>query len=780
MARPEIANARALVPILMVDDQPARLLTYEALLAGLPVNCVRALSGREALEKLLAQSFAVILLDVQMPEMDGFEVARLVRQSPRHELTPIIFVTGVSFTEFDQLKGYQAGAIDYLSVPVVPEIFRSKVAVLVELHRRQEEFATLELAMAAERATREPQPAPDPTETARRTRAIFEHPTDMTIVLQAKRDSSGAVHDWTYSDANKNALRVLKHTRESLIGRRVSELVPARASIAIRNCTHVLETGEILRYELRFGERDHLVTIFPIGDDCVASTALDITDSRQLEARLRASEARYHTLIEHAPVAVIHSTVDGKIEYVNAAFCSLLGYASEDLKNKTWQAFIHPDDLAEDWDFSARALAGDIANYTTEQRFVRQDGTAIWVILFGSFVFDANHHALQRIGVAIDVTARRKATEALQDADRRKDEFLSLLAHELRNPVAPILNVAHVMSRSLTKSDPNHPLIGIVQRQTVHLSRLLDDLLDVARITQGRIELRCEPIPLSQCVEAAIETASPSIRERGHRLIVTPMTESPTVDVDPIRIAQCISNLLINAAKYSPPGEKIHLRQFIEGKVAVVQVADTGIGIAAEDIPKMFEFFTQARRVSDGSQGGLGLGLSICRRLVEMHGGEVAGRSEGLGRGATFEIRLPTVERQTEGVAPVDASPTHQRVLIVDDNRDAADSLALLLEQDGHVVQATYSGESALSVVKEFSPDVVLLDLGLPGIDGYETARRLKPLAPAVCIVALSGYGQLEDRRRTAAAGFHGHLTKPVDPDVLAQEMIKLRARQHT
>jgi PAS domain S-box-containing protein len=759
--------------ILMVDDQPARLLTYEALLAGLPVTCVRALSGKEALEKLLTQSFALILLDVQMPEMDGFEVARLIRQHPRHELTPIIFVTGVSFNEFDQLKGYQVGAVDYLSVPVVPEIFRSKIAVLTELHRRQDEFSQLAHGQdAADIAKREVRASADAVETARRTRAIFEHPSDMTLVLEAERDASGAIQDWVYCDANRMALSILNHTRESLLGRRVSEIVPARAKTAIANCTRVLETGETVRYELHFGGRDHLVTIFRIGVDCVASTALDITDRKHLERELRASEARYQTLIEHAPVAVAHTAIDGKFQYINSAFCKLVGYSAEELKGKTWQDITHPDDQAEEWTLGARAIMGEIGHYTTERRVVCKDGSDVWVTLFGNFVFDSNQQAIQRVNVAIDITTRKQALEQLKESDRRKDEFLALLAHELRNPIAPILNVAHVMSRSLTKNDPHHPLVGIVQRQTVHLSRLLDDLLDVARITQGRLELRREWVLLSHCVETAIETVNPAIRERGHRLVVAPIDESPQIHVDPVRIAQAIANLLSNATKFSPPGETILLKQLLEGETAVIQVCDNGIGIAPEYLARIFELFTQSERITDRSRGGLGLGLALAKNLIEMHGGTVTASSEGLGKGSLFEIRLPlTFDTKSRSVSnPID-EPQPLRVLIVDDNQDAANSLALLLQQDGHDVRATYTGEQALRLVPEFLPEMVLLDLGLPGIDGYETAQRLQLIAPEARIVALSGYGQPEDRKRTAAAGFDGHLTKPVDPDVLAKEM---------
>jgi signal transduction histidine kinase len=630
--------------ILLVDDQPARLLSYEAILLGLGVQCVRALSGAQALERLLEQEFAAILLDVNMPEMDGFEVARLVREHPRMERTPIIFVTAVHVSELDRLKGYELGAIDYIAVPVVPEILRSKVAVLVELHQRRGQLQALNAALSAARTKLDAEHQMALAERDAQLQAIFEHPTDLTTILKAQRDAAGEIVDWIYVSANRNAAALLKLPREQVIGRRMSEIVPDRAAKLAQQCRHVLETGEIVRYESQFADRNLVVTLFAAGKDCVISSVQDVTEQRRLQA-------------------------------------------------------------------------------------------------------------------------------ALEDTDRRKDEFLAMLAHELRNPVAPITTAAELLSR-LVPHQNQQTLVGIIQRQAVHLGRLLDDLLDVARITQGRIELQREVVDVGACIQLAIETAEPLIRSKAHRLTVTQTLGALYVSVDKVRLGQCMANVLVNAAKYTPDGGEICIRSYLDGQHVVVDIQDNGIGIAPEFLPRIFDLFTQAERGLDRSQGGLGVGLTVCKQIIEMHGGSVVASSPGWDRGATFTMRLPIAERpMVAAAATPQKSDSLLRVLIVDDNRDAADSLAMLLQFDGRQTLCAYSGEAALQQVAAFEPQLVLLDIGLPGLDGYEVARRLKADFPKLRVIALSGYGQVEDRQRSAAAGFDAHLVKPVDLEALKRAL---------
>lgn len=651
--QPAAGEAQSAAPrasILLVDDQPARLLSYEAVLYGLGVQCVRALSGPQALERLLEQEFAAILLDVNMPEMDGFEVARLVREHPRLERTPIIFVTAVNVSELDRLKGYELGAIDYIAVPVVPDILRSKVAVLVELYQRRGQLKAVNAELTAARAQLTAEHEKAIAERDAQLQAVFEHPTDLNAILKAERDASGEIVDWIYTNANRNVAVLLGRPRSEVIGKRMSELVPDRAAEGSATCKHVLESREIVRYESEFGGRDLVVTLFAAGNEHVVSSVQDTTEQRNLQ-------------------------------------------------------------------------------------------------------------------------------RALHETHRRKDEFLAMLAHELRNPVAPIANAAELLSR-LVPQDNQRTLVGIIQRQAVHLGRLLDDLLDVARITQGRIELRREVIDVASCVHLAIETAEPLIRSKGHQLALTQMLDPIYVSADKVRLAQCISNMLVNAARYTPHGGEIRVRPYVDGREAVVEIADNGIGIAPEFLPRIFDLFAQSERGLDRSQGGLGVGLTVCKQIVEMHSGTVVASSAGWGQGATFTIRLPLVE--PPAMTPPTATPQPDsllRVLIVDDNRDAADSLAMLLQFEGRQTLCVYSGEEALSVLAPFDPQLVLLDIGLPGIDGYEVARRLKAAAPTLRVIALSGYGQLEDRQRSSAAGFDAHLVKPVDLDALKR--VLAHASQH-
>ena len=877
--------------ILLVDDQPSRLLTYESILSGLGVDCVWAFSGTEALGRLLKDDFAVILLDVNMPGMDGFEVARLVREHPRLERTPIIFVTAVNVSEFDRLRGYEVGAIDYIAVPIVPEILRSKVAVLVELHRRRSELQQLNHALAEARAQRDAEHAKALAYKEAQLRAVFEHPTAVIVVLRAERNADDEVTDWIYHEANASALELLGTTRDALIGRRVSEVIPPdRAGVVRDRCTRVLLTNTPAHYESRFGTRDFLATIYSIGDDCVVSSGVDVTERSRAEAALRDSERRYRALVEDAPVAVAHNTMDGRFEYANHAFCDLVGYTLDELRTMTWQEITHPDDLPEDLALGRRVLTHQQPHYTLEKRYIRKNGSTVWVELFGNFVLDDRGKPVQGVAVAIDISARKQADAALrqseerfrdlannidqfawtcdalgyatwyndrwyqytgttfeqtrgegwkalhdpahlprvmagmqraidtgepwedtfplrgkdgqyrwflsraipirddsgqvvrwfgtntdvtaqrelqlalQETDRRKDEFLAMLAHELRNPVAPIGNVAEVLSRVLADDEEKRRLAEIIRRQSMHLSRLLDDLLDVARVTQGRIELRRAIVPLASCIHQAVETAQPLIREREHRLTLSETFQPLHVNADRMRIAQAIGNVINNAAKYTHPGGDIRIRTFTDNGQAAIEVSDNGVGISPEFLPKVFDLFAQNDRSLDRSQGGLGIGLAVCRKLIDMHGGTVSASSAGAGRGATFTIRLPLADAAPDAAATAQPSPAPtRRVLIVDDNRDSADSLAMLLELEGHDVRAVYSAMDALEQVTAFAPEIVLLDIGLPGMNGYDVAQRITGMPRPPRLVAVSGYARREDKERSAAAGFSAHLVKPVD-----------------
>ncbi|HEU4992792.1 MAG TPA: response regulator [Luteimonas sp.] len=538
MAAPLTANDPAIdaapVNILLVDDQPGRLLTYRAILEPLGERLVEASSGEEALKLLMEDEYAVILLDVNMPGLDGFETAHMIHQHPRFEKTPIIFVTAVNVTDMDRLRGYKLGAVDYVMVPVIPEILRSKVVVLAELYRKRRELRRANATLEAEKA------------------------------------------------------------RE--LGRLNDSLRSANAELA------------------------------------------------ELVARLR-------------------------------------------------------------------------------------------------------------------------------DADRRKDEFLATLAHELRNPLAPLLNAVNVRRLSETAAAAD-PLQGLMERQLALLVRMIDDLLDVARVTQGKLELRRTPTTLREVLDSAIETAHPVLRHGRHELRVELPDEALVLDGDAARLSQVFANLLNNAAKYSDAGSPIAVSARADGDAIEVVVSDQGIGLDEAQARSIFEMFVQAHAAADRAGGGLGIGLTLVRQLVGMHGGTVEARSAGPGRGSEFVVRLPRAPAGTAApAAPArDAGATAtgggvrgRRALVLDDNRDAADTLSMMLDLLGFQVRTLYDPALFEETFAAFPAEAVFLDVGMPGRSGYDVAAALRasPGGRDVLLVAVTGWGQPEDRRRSRDAGFDRHLVKP-------------------
>ena len=526
-------------PILVVDDQPLNLDAIDAVLAQTGCRLVRATSADQALLALLEQDFAAIVLDIKMPGMNGIDLADLIKARPRSRHVPILFLTAHMFNEREILRGYGAGAVDYLTKPVHAEILRSKIAVFVELFRKTRDLARMNDALRSE-----------------------------------------------------------------------------------------------------------------------------------MEERARAEEA--------------------------------LRIANQDLEARV-----------------------------------------------------------------------RERTQALEQADRRKDEFLAMLGHELRNPLAPILSAIEVMQ-------PNAPEAahvqarGVVRRQVRQMARLIDDLLDVGRITSDRFVLRTAVVELSAVVAAAVETSRPLIHERRHELtVVSPDTPSMLV-ADAARLSQVLANLLTNAAKYTPPGGRIGLTVEVNETGVTIRVVDSGVGIDPAVLPTIFDLFVRIDHADGIGSGGLGIGLALARRLVEMHGGRLQANSQGPGHGAEFVIWLPpTVIAPADSAGPAgiqhDPDPKRLRVLVVDDNDDAAEMMTTMLGQWGYDARPASDGRGALAVAETFAPEVVLLDLGLPDLDGYAIAEHLRtrPWAKATRIFALTGRGQEEDKRRSLAFGLDDHLVKPIDPDEL-------------
>ena len=544
---PRYGRAHAPVNVLLVDDQQGRLLTYRTILEPLGERLVEARSGEDALQKLMEEEFALILLDVNMPGMDGFETASLIHQHPRFEKTPIIFVTAVNVSDMDRLRGYKLGAVDYVMVPVIAEILRSKVEVLAELHRKR-----LELQWANEQLA-------------------------------------------------------------------------------------------------------------------AANDALRIEQARELDS------------------------------------------LNESLR---------------------------VANTELAQRNLELQG---------------------------EIAERSRAEDQLRLQDKRKDAFLATLAHELRNPLAPLRNAINI--RRMT--DTPDPLQPVMERQVALLVRLIDDLLDVARINLDKLTLKRGPTTLQSVLDAAREISTPLMEAGNHPLHQAIPEEPLPLHGDFDRLSQVFSNLLSNAAKYSPAGQPIRVTATLHGERARVAIRDQGIGLTPEQAEHVFDLFNQVDTSLERCHGGLGIGLTLVRKLVEMHGGEVCVESEGLGRGSCFTVELPLGTSLPELAAPADIAPLSGggRALVLDDNRDAADTLALALSVFGLEVRTLYDPTEALDVVATFDPDLVFLDIGMPGLSGYDLARALRnahPDRPRV-MVAVTGWGQPEDLRRTAEAGFDHHLVKPPD-----------------
>jgi len=423
-----------------------------------------------------------------------------------------------------------------------------------------------------------------------------------------------------------------------------------------------------------------------------------------------------------------------------------------------------------------------------EEEIVFDDGTHTHMLGYAMPLRDEAGKPRGAVAAFMDITDRKLAEEALKLSDRRKDEFLATLAHELRNPLAPIRNGLQIIKLAGNDSAAVEAARSMMERQLAQMVRLVDDLMDVSRITQGRLDLHRVPVPLSAVLQSAVETSRPLIDLMGHTLTLTLPDEPIIVDADLTRLAQVFMNLLNNAAKYSERGGHIQVSVERNGAEAVVSVLDKGIGIANDHLPRIFEMFAQTDRSMEKSQGGLGIGLTLVKRLVEMHGGSIMARSTGPGHGAEFIVRLPVVPAASIPVAaaPAASSTSALHILIVDDNRDVADSLAMMLSTMGHDTRTAYDGQEGVALAERYRPDVVLLDIGLPTMDGYEACRRIReqPWTAHMMLVAVTGWGQDADRRRSKEAGFTHHLVKPVEPQVLVELLNEVtnevtRSRSH-
>ncbi|HET7656298.1 MAG TPA: response regulator [Luteimonas sp.] len=658
------------VNILLVDDQPGRLLTYRAILEPLGERLVDASSGEEALRLLMEDEYAVILLDVNMPGIDGFETASLIHQHPRFERVPIIFVTAVNVTDMDRLRGYKLGAVDYVMVPVIPEILRSKVVVLAELFRKRRELQQANAELAAEKARE--------------------------------------------LDRLNDSLRI------------------ANAELAARNQELHREVGERAR-----------------------------------------AEQRLRFLADTIPSIVWTCAPDGTVTYANRHWYEYYGRTADGGPAELTRLMLHPDDAEPVRELVTRSLQSG-EKFEFEARHRSHDGDYCWYMTRAVPWRDEHGTVTSWFGISTSVHEMKQLMEQLQDADRRKDEFLATLAHELRNPLAPLLNALNVRRMSNGDGAPD-PLQELMERQLSLLVRLIDDLMDVARITRGKLVLRPGPTRLRQVLDSAVETARPQLEQGRHELALELPDGDVPLRVDEVRLSQVFANLLNNAAKYSDAGSPIQLSARLRDGGIEVLVRDSGIGLSQDQAQRIFDLFIQADTAVDRARGGLGIGLTLVQQLVEMHGGRVSVHSEGPGRGAEFRVWLPETLVESGGLSapgpaaaedPADQAPADgdgRRALVLDDNRDAADTLAMMLELLGFEVHTLYDPALFDDSFAAFAPDVVFLDVGMPGRSGYDVANDLRqmPGGQDVLLVAVTGWGQPEDRKRSREAGFDRHLVKP-------------------
>ncbi len=661
--------------ILLVDDRPANLMVYKSILEELGQTMITASSGEEALKLVLKHDFAVILLDVNMPTMNGFDTANLIRKRRKSASTPIIFLTAFN-DEMNIIQGYASGAVDFMPTPVIPEVLIAKVRVFIELSQMRRQAA-----MQAE-------------EKARR-KAAEEAAQSFAFLA---RVSEGLSRSQSRGDFMRALVRLP---------------VPDLADAAL---VWFKREGQPDRIE--WAESDGRMTASP--------PVLD---------RLEPSVNR--AISENRPL-LFSDVVGGKLAYGQILPLTVQGetHGVLVLGTRNPQTEISP-------------LASDVAH---------------------------------RAGVALENVM---LMERIREADRRKDEFLGMLAHELRNPLGPIVNCLQ-LQKMLPPGDPRGVTIReTMDRQVKHMGRLIDDLLDATRLAHGKILLRTERCDLNQIIRQTAADYKSLTDASGVALRVHTPDVPVWVEGDPTRLLQVVGNLLHNANKFSHAEGVITLSVEANGATARVSVSDTGIGIEPNMLGQVFDVFRQAEQGLDRSRGGLGLGLALVKGLVALHSGSVEARSEGLNRGAEFRITLPLAVPAEEPAAPATPANTVAeplRILLIEDNVDAAESARMLLGHDGHEIDIAFEAETGLSKARAFLPDVILCDIGLPGMDGYQVIQKIREdrEIAETYVVALTGYGRDADRKRALEAGFNLHLTKPIDWATLTAALGKadMRRRQ--
>ncbi len=600
-------------------------------------------------------------------------------------------------------------------------------------------------------------------------------------------------HEGKVVDFNPAAESTFGYQREEAVGKPMDQLIipPPDRERHRRGLAQYLVTGEgpVLGKRLELPARRADGSEFPVeltitrmpsvGSPMFTGFIRDITERKRAEDALHESEQRYRAATAAVSDLIWTNNADGVMKGEQRDWGKFTGQSYEEYQGYGWSKAVHPEDVQPTIEAWNRAVA-EKRTFEFEHRVHRRDGEWRICSIRAVPVLDADGTIREWVGVHTDITKRKRDEEKLRqlaadlsEAHHRKDEFLATLAHELRNPLAPLRNGLELMKLAGGQEASIEEARSMMERQLAQMVRLVDDLMDVSRISRGKIELKKERVQLAAVVNSAVETSRPLIKQMGHKLTVTLPEQPLIVDADLTRLAQVFLNLLNNAAKYSERGGHITLAVERQGSDVLVSVKDTGIGIAADQLPRIFEMFTQVDRALEKSQGGLGIGLSLVKRLAEMHEGRVEAKSEGPGKGSEFVVRLPVVVEASKppesGGAAEQPAKSSLRILVVDDNRDGANTLSMMLNILGNDTRTAYDGQQGVDVAEEYRPDVILLDIGLPKLNGYEACRRIREQSwgKDVVMIAATGWGQDDDRRRSQEAGFDHHLVKPVAPQTL-------------
>jgi hypothetical protein len=619
-----------------------------------------------------------------------------------------------------------------------------------------------------------------------RLQLLIEAVTDYGIFLL---DPGGHIVSW-----NSGAQKLKGWRREEVLGQHFSIFYP-QESIATGWPEEELrqakargrledEGWRVRKDGSRFWANVVITALYgPMGElTGFAKITRDLTERRAHEEKLRSSEERFRLLVDSVrDYAIFMLGPDGVVESWNAGAEAINGYAASEIIGQHLRVFYPPEDAAAGKPEQELENARRHGRVEEEGWRVRKDGSLYWANAVVTAVYGPNGELRGFAKITRDMSERRRLEE-LERSSRRMNEFLAMLAHELRNPLAPIRNAVTIMQLETLTSPVLRNCRDVIDRQLTHVTRLVDDLLDVGRLSTGKIKLRKELVRLGEVVSRSVEVARPLLTARRHNLTIEQPPQPVYVNGDSTRLSQVLQNLLVNAAKYTPEGGRITLRVSTSGNFVDLVVSDNGRGIAPEQIDSIFQLFMQAEAgMSAGTESGLGIGLTLARSLAEMHGGTIQASSPGVGRGSTFTVRLPMASHAAapaQAQAPQDDATGDLRVLVIDDNRDSADSATDVLRLLGNRVESAYDGESGVAVAQRFRPHMVLLDLAMPGMDGFEARRRLRDDGAAQAfLVAMTGFGNEEDKRRTRAAGFDAHLTKPVELDALVSLLNEARNR---